>query len=107
MHSTPHLLSLADIFSSFGIGKSGFNTNFSGLIGNGRLGAHPDDVVNIHIVAKQNFFTTLKVDQTNETGMIEAEKVGKMTILPVTVDIGRVIKGCVLVGRENSNAFCY
>ena len=57
------------------------------------LFAHPNDVIDVEISTKDDFFAAVEINATGKTGQVNTEEVGKMTVLPVVVGVSRVIEG--------------
>ncbi len=75
-----------------------------GFLRNQRLGTHPDDVIDIHVVSEQNFLSGIHVYDSCQIGLLQAEVVDECTVLTVAVLVARVIDSGVGSSEEQKNA---
>ncbi len=67
-------------------------------------GTAPDDIVDGDFDAEENLIARLKVDDTNQVGMVEAEVIGEVAVLAVDIGVVGIVEGGLVVGREEGDA---
>lgn len=91
MHLASACLGLGDILVQLGERECPGNSHRSGLVSDQRLRAHPDDIVDIDIIAEDDLFARLQVDDGSQIGVRKAEIVVESTVLAVAVGIAGVV----------------
>ena len=84
---------LGDIFFQLRERERLGDTHRSGLVADQRLWSHPDDIIDIDIVAENNLFSGLQVDDRGQIRVGQTEIIIKGTVLAVTVGIAGIVDG--------------
>ena len=78
-----------------------------GLIGDQRLRAHPDDVVDVDVVAEDPFFAAFGVDDRGQVGFVEPEEIQERTVLPELILVVGIVAAGFAVAQQQDHALAY
>ena len=67
-------------------------------------GAAPNHIIDGDLHTEEDFLARLKVDDTDQVGMVEAEEIGEIAVLTVDVGVVGIVEGRLVVGREEGDA---
>ena len=76
------------------------DTHRSGLVADQRLGAHPDDVVDVDVIAEDDLLPGLEVDNGCQIRVRKTEIVVESTVLTVPVGISGIVDSRLTSAQE-------
>ena len=76
-----------------------FDADFAGQFGQGRLGPRPDNVFEGRVVAEQNVFAGIQIEQAGAARAVQPEKIQERAVLPESERIARIVGRRFVVAR--------
>ncbi len=76
-------------------------SDLGGLVCNALLRTHPYDVVNIHIVAKNNLSAAVNVNHGRQAGLVQPEIIQERAVLPESISVVGIIRRGFVVAQKD------
>ena len=107
MDGTAFLPRLFQVVGHFAERRGLRYTHRRGLVGDQGLRTHPDDVVDVHVIAEDAFFARFGVDDGGQVGLVESEEIEERTVLPELVLVVGIVAAGFAVAQQQDHALAY